>query len=325
MESYISSLGFDIWQSIVIGYTPPTNSPYTPDEKKKYESNAKAKNGILCGQSNSEFVKVIQCKTAKDIWDKLHSIYEGDDIVKQAKLHTFKAWFEGLKMKEEEQIAEYLLIVDEVVNAIKELSEEIKDVVIMKKVLRSLPSKYDSKLFDIEEYKDLDKISMDELFGSLFAYEMRIGKGRNQKSLYSKEDGGTSDVESDVEDVTELGSEDYLFMAIVVIETEKNDNESIRSGEEEVEVNLEGELIFALNELDHEREKNHKYKRNIEESEALVINLITKIEESKKIEDALIEKLQDKEKERELLEVGILCLRKYDKCIEALDNMLSKQ
>lgn len=61
-----------------------------------------------------------------------------------------------------------------------------------------------------------------------------------------------SDVESDAEDATKPGNEDYLFMAIVKVETEKNDNESNRS-DEEVEVDLEGELISALNEIDRVR------------------------------------------------------------------------
>lgn len=82
-------------------YTP-TNSPSTPDEKKEYENNENVKNAILCGLLDSEFVKVMHSKNAKEIWDKLHSIYEGDDPVKQAKLQTYRAQFEGLKMKKNE-------------------------------------------------------------------------------------------------------------------------------------------------------------------------------------------------------------------------------
>lgn len=70
---------------------------------------------------------------------------------------------------------------DEVVNAIRGLSEEVKDAMIVKKVLRSLLSSYALKVFSIEEAKDLDKFNMDELFGSLSAYGMRIGKGDTSK------------------------------------------------------------------------------------------------------------------------------------------------
>jgi hypothetical protein len=52
-------------------------------------------------------------------------IYEGDSKVKKAKLQTYRTQFENLKMKEEENIAEYLQRVDEVVNSIRALGEEL--------------------------------------------------------------------------------------------------------------------------------------------------------------------------------------------------------
>jgi hypothetical protein len=46
---------------------------------------------------------------------------------------------------------------------------------VVKKVLRSLLLKYDAKVSAIEETRDLTKMTMDELHGSLIAYEMRKG------------------------------------------------------------------------------------------------------------------------------------------------------
>ena len=45
--------------------------------------------------------------------------------------------------------------------------------------MRTLPARYDAKASAIEEAKDLDVFSMDELQGSLTAYEMRIGKPKS--------------------------------------------------------------------------------------------------------------------------------------------------
>jgi hypothetical protein len=42
-------------------------------------------------------------------------------------------------------------------------------------VLTLLLLKYDAKVFTIEETRDLTKMTMDELNGSLIAYEMRTG------------------------------------------------------------------------------------------------------------------------------------------------------
>jgi len=59
------------------------------------------------------------CISAKEVWEKLQNIYEGDDKVKQVKLQLHRAKFENLNMKEGENIATYLLKVDEVVNTIR--------------------------------------------------------------------------------------------------------------------------------------------------------------------------------------------------------------
>jgi hypothetical protein len=58
-------------------------------------------------------------------------------------------------------------------NAIKGLGEEVDESIIVKKVLRSLPMRFDPKISALEERTDLDSISMDELHGIFTAYEMR--------------------------------------------------------------------------------------------------------------------------------------------------------
>ena len=96
------------------------------------------------------FTKVAHCKYAKEIWDKLRNIYEGDTKVKETKLQTYRGQFEQLKMKEDENIAAYLRV-NEIVNAIIGLGEEIKEYVILQKVLRSLPMRFDPKILTLEE------------------------------------------------------------------------------------------------------------------------------------------------------------------------------
>jgi hypothetical protein len=76
-------------------------------------------------------------------------------------------------MKEDENIASCFLRVDETVNAITGLGEEINESVIVQKVLRSLPMRFNPKILALEERSNLNSISMDELHGIFIAYEMR--------------------------------------------------------------------------------------------------------------------------------------------------------
>jgi hypothetical protein len=108
--------------------------------------NSKYRHVILAALAPTIASKVMGCSTAKEVWDKLKNIYEGDPKVKQVKLQRHRAEFENLKINEKEDIATYLLRVDEVVNAIKGLGEELDESLVVQKVLRSLILKYDAKV-----------------------------------------------------------------------------------------------------------------------------------------------------------------------------------
>lgn len=71
VTAYLQSLGMEVWDIIDTGYSFPSTTPTYPAEKKKYETNAKAVNTLLGCLSQLEFVKVMQYKSAKEIWDKI--------------------------------------------------------------------------------------------------------------------------------------------------------------------------------------------------------------------------------------------------------------
>jgi hypothetical protein len=113
MRTYIQAHGFQVWQSIVDGYTTPTVPPTNDKIVKLGENNSKVTNAIFNGLSDMVFTKVTHYKYTKEIWHKLQNIYEGDTKFKTTKLHTYRGQFEQLKMKEDEDITTYLLRVNE--------------------------------------------------------------------------------------------------------------------------------------------------------------------------------------------------------------------
>jgi hypothetical protein len=74
----------------VTAYIAPTTPPTYAARKKPSEHSEKAMNAILCGLSESDFVKVMHCGSTKEFWDKLQTTYEGSDKVKKAKLQTHR-------------------------------------------------------------------------------------------------------------------------------------------------------------------------------------------------------------------------------------------
>ena len=65
------------------GYTNSEIALAEPSDKRLYEYNAKSINAILCGLVYVEITRFMQCTSAKEIWDSLKSIYEGDENLKR--------------------------------------------------------------------------------------------------------------------------------------------------------------------------------------------------------------------------------------------------
>jgi len=66
-------------------------------------------------------------------------------------------------------------------NAIRGLGEKLEDKDIVDKVLRTLPMVYNPKVSTLEDRQDTEKITLDELYGILTAYELRIGRENHFK------------------------------------------------------------------------------------------------------------------------------------------------
>ena len=90
MKTYIQAQGFEIWQSIVDGYTAPIVPPTNEKAVKLGQNNSKAKNALLNGLSEMVFTKVAHYKLTKEIWEKLQNIYEGDSKFKATKLQNYR-------------------------------------------------------------------------------------------------------------------------------------------------------------------------------------------------------------------------------------------
>jgi hypothetical protein len=272
----------------------------------------------------------------------------------------------------------------------KGLGETFDDSLLVHKILRSLLDKFNPKVSTIEELNDLKTLSIDQLLGTLTAYEMRINRDKSstreasfkadkntdlefddieakfvrrlkkgsrkyqgklpfkcfncgkighfsskcphqkkdqksddekkykykkynkKKSLVAFNDHSSEDTDSDSSG--EDKANDFVLMA-----KEDNDNKSTDSddNEEEPVVDLEGELISALEEIDRLISKNRKLKqvltqfeKHSKEPDENFSLLKVELEEAKNIEDILKQQLPEKKLRCEALEEEIVKTRK---------------
>eukprot|EP00253_Pinus_taeda_P001843 PITA_01843 len=259
----------------------------------------------------------MQLKLSKEIWEKIVLSYEGDSQVKRAKLQTLRIQYETLKMHNDESIASYFLRLDEVVNFMKNLGEDIKEVTLVEKVLRSLSTKFESKVSAIEEKQNPQTITMTQLHGILTAFEIRKGSPSYMREAEFKasakgkeelnESGHILEEEDEVNFVKKFqwGSERF------------RDNDGLSNSDEHENSNnyrilmvYDDDNFWDALEEDYLHEEISKLKICLEEKNMII--------------DTLTYQLAEKEKHIEKLECEIVGLRKDIEKTKSLNLRFAK-
>src|ERR1700732_5611262 len=95
---------------------------------------------MQCALTSYEFDKVSSCSTAKEMWDKLETTYEGTSLVKESKIGVLIRDYDLFSMREGEEINAFISRFMSIVNPLKNLGKKFSDEKMVKKVLRSLIS-----------------------------------------------------------------------------------------------------------------------------------------------------------------------------------------
>ncbi|KAL3820174.1 hypothetical protein ACJIZ3_006080 [Penstemon smallii] len=123
---------------------------------------------------NDRFDKVKHCKTAKEMWDKVRDMREGNDAIKEHQLSVALEKLDNFKMKSAETIDQMDTRFTRTLNEVLKLGKTFTDKEITVRVLKALPPKINMKVTAMEESRDLGKISLTELFSVLKAYEYKL-------------------------------------------------------------------------------------------------------------------------------------------------------
>ena len=109
------------WKVVEEGFEEPKDTTgYTAAQNKalkELRSMDKAALYMLFRAVNeSGFEKIARATTSKEAWDTLEKMFKGTDRVKQVRLQTLRGELESMKMKESENLFDYITCVQSMAN-----------------------------------------------------------------------------------------------------------------------------------------------------------------------------------------------------------------
>ena len=153
-----------------------------------------------------------QCTVAKDALEIFKTAHKGTSKVKSSRLQLLTTKFENLKMMEDENIQGYYMNILDIANSFDSLGEKISDEKLVRKILRSLPKRFDMKVTAIEEAQYISSMKVDELIGSLQKFEIIVNNKTGKKG---KDIAFVSNV--DAEETQENHEDDESLLEAIVL------------------------------------------------------------------------------------------------------------
>ncbi|KAI8563235.1 hypothetical protein RHMOL_Rhmol03G0096600 [Rhododendron molle] len=242
IKTIMRSMDEKIWNSCIGGYSHPTKKveekqvpkltvELSREENAALQANNRALDILFSAVDVNEHRKIANCEIAKEAWDILVTCHKGTDVVKQSKLQRLTTEFAIIRMQEDETFNEFYskLIA-------------IPPFRVIKKILRSLPERFKTKVTMLEGKRKLNEKSVEEVVGIIQTYEAdmlqpeslkskvnyRLRKKTNFKANITWDDNCESD-NSEEEQVDHTN-----FMAFgASLQSNLSDHESLNDSENE--------------------------------------------------------------------------------------------
>ena len=98
---------------------PKNPSEFTEEDGKEVHKDNKAMNILFNGIDDDMFDSVINCPTAKEVWDTIQTLCEGTDQVRENKMQLFVQQYESFHSKSGESLNDLFKIFQKLLNGLK--------------------------------------------------------------------------------------------------------------------------------------------------------------------------------------------------------------
>ena len=96
------------------------------------------------------------------------------DRVIQSRIQGLRRDLEILAMSKSNSVVDFTMKFTHIVSDLRNLGEVMEEKEVVRRFLRAMPAKFDALTLSLEQYGELDKMSLDEVIGSLTIHELRL-------------------------------------------------------------------------------------------------------------------------------------------------------
>jgi hypothetical protein len=192
--SYVMGLDEELWDILEDGVgdlvldeegVTVDRKKHTPALKKLYKKHHIIRGALVTAIPKAEYMKMSYKSTTKAMFASLCSNYEGNKKVKEVKALMLVHQYELFKMKDDETIEEMYSRFQTLVSGLQIQKKSYVASDHVSKILRSLPVRWRPKVTAIEEAKDLNTLSVEDLVSSLKVHEISLNEHEPAKKSKS--------------------------------------------------------------------------------------------------------------------------------------------
>lgn len=158
------------------------SSPRPVEAKEEFaawaDNDAKAQNIIVGRLAEKTISQVLSCTTAKQIWDRLHTVFEQKGNLS---IHIAQEKFYNLRFNENDTVANFLGRFEETLATLESLGVKITTSMVITKITSSLPTSY-KHFVSAWESVPAEKQTYEELSSRLLVEELRMKDGASSTS-----------------------------------------------------------------------------------------------------------------------------------------------
>jgi len=189
--SYVMGLDEELWDILEDGVGDLVldeegdvidRKKHTPTQKKLYKKHHTIRGSLVTAIPKTEYMKMSDKSTTKAMFASLCANYEGSKKVREAKALMLVHQYELFKMKEDESIEQMYSRFQILVSGLQVPKKSYVASDHVSKILRSLPARWRPKVTAIEEAKDLNTLSVEDL---LKVHEISLNEHESAKKSKS--------------------------------------------------------------------------------------------------------------------------------------------